>query len=444
MEKIDPPISYSRIRPAAICLLTALMVMFSPAAQAGSQPLELSVEVIGPVYNKASNDYVVQIEATVHGPDAGDRGAVVFKISDDFGNVHEKRYDLKAASGKVTHRHAFGTTGSFSLLVTASDGVHSSIYSKTILITGNRKPTLSISKTDPIFNKATQHYQVSLGISADDPDAGDVLRGEVRQQTSSGRFVTYPCSLPGTRGLREGGFMLTFDSPGTYAFEVMVRDSHGAEAKFNDTVVVFDQQHDPPTLTLEVAAPAYDQDTKLHAIAVKATVRSQDTSLPWKVSLRISGGEECTVDMGGAGGNVNKLFNVSDAGAYDIFAKAENGRHSVQQSARVIINKNTPPTVKVETGTPALDAGRDTYYLDIYVKAGDPDAGDALNGRIIFTPPAGKATTRTFPLIKEGGSANYSTRLALGRQRSYQIEVVIEDSQGATAGDHGQPPAAGL
>jgi hypothetical protein len=331
MEKIDPPISYSRIRPAAICLLTALMVMFSPAAQAGAQPLELSVKVIGPVYNKASKDYVVQIEATVHGPAAGDRVAVVFKISDDFGNVFEKRYDLKAASRKVTHRQTVGTTGSFSLLVTASDGVHSSIYSDTIHVTGNRKPTLSISKTDPIFNQATQHYQVSLGISADDPDAGDVLRGEVRQQTSSGRFVTYPCNLPGANGPRQVGFMLTFDSPGTYAFEVMVRDSHGAEAKISDTVVIFDQQHDPPTLTLEVGEPTYDQDKKLHTIQVKATVGSDDTSLPWKVSLRISGGKEFTVDMGGAGGNVNKLFNVRDAGAYDIHAKAENGRHSVQQ-----------------------------------------------------------------------------------------------------------------
>jgi hypothetical protein len=331
------------------------------AAGAVNRPPTLEVAAYPVAYNKVTDEDIIRTTVKVGDPD-GDGVTLDFRVYDAQGRIGQKEVKLYSSEETITKTFSFRQPGTYDLFIQASDGKIAVQWHQSVVITGNRPPTLTVRRGEPIWDEAQKVHRLEVNVQIVDPDAGDSIAGDLQIKPASGPQRTHVFNLKRSRDLWTDTVSVTLDKLGGYTLEVVVKDTRGAEARWSDQVAAFDPRNRPPTLKVALQPVAYNQTTQEQIVRAVVEVVDPDGD---EVTLNFGAYDEegraahKEIKLYSSREAITKTFSFYEPGTYTLSVQASDGKAAAQWRERVTI-----PQRQSQSGFPTLQVSSASGYSE--------------------------------------------------------------------------------
>ncbi|KAH9503770.1 hypothetical protein Btru_066586 [Bulinus truncatus] len=347
----------------------------------------------------------------------------------------EKKFSIDN-NGSVTINATldYETTTNYSLVIQASDSLHSANTSLNVLVipVNEYSPvfpvtnlTLSLPENSPFDTNFT------LNISATDRDHG--LDGKIFYRIEPGPFSIDPAT-----GVMRVISNLDRETKQTYVLLVQAIDK-GIPSKTGTltlTVEVTDENDNIPECTSVVYTALVSEGTKSQSQLITKLMCHDDDKDPAnlnnKITYSIVSGETTKFEINQSGELIlksNVTLDFESDQKYQIVVKVMDSGLSVQLSSSVTIDvmvkdENDNPPVFIALPSVIIPEDVTVGSKLATVKATDRDSGD--NGVILFTITKGNNDTR-FTIDPWNGDIYLTSQLDFETQRIFELEITARD-----------------
>ncbi len=343
--------------------------------------------------------------------------AAAFTIDSDTGQLK--------TSASLNHE----AKGSYSVVVTASDGSGTDTITVTITVTDvNEAPVLaaggSITLTVP--ENTAANVNIGSALSATDPDDGDTLT------YSLGGTDASSFSINSANGQLRTSAVLDYENKSSYTVTVSVSDGNGGTDSITVTINVTDvNENRAPTFTEGTSTTRSVAENTGSGVNIGSAVSATDADSGDTLTYTLGGTDANSFGINSSNGQLrtSASLDYENKQSYSVTISVSDGNGGTDSITVTInvtdVNENRAPTFNEGSSTTRSIAENTGSGLNIgsAISATDADSGDTLTYTLSGTDAA------AFAIDKSSGQLQTSDLLDYETKSSYTVTLTVSDGK---------------